>query len=628
MNRTLLYLLSILPFLSFSQNFENEDYIYLKREELINIELKNDKFDIIKTISEQAKFQTSNKLYFANESMLFDSFTSIEDIEAYTYLPDLDKRIDVDYIENKRVFDNGIFYSDQELKSFVFPAVRKGAITNLNYKKIIKDPHFLGMFRFGTFVPTKKAQLSIKFPNNVSIGHIIFNAENTNITFKEKKQNNTTIYTWTAENIEAYQSESDSESSIYYLPHIIVYIKNYESDGKIVNVLNDASDLYHWYSDLVNQISKENLDSVYKIAEQITAQKNSPHEKAEAIFNWVQNNITYVAFEDGLGGFIPRNAASVCTKRYGDCKDMANLLYEMLNHVGIEAYRAWIGTRDRQYSYHEVPTPIVDNHMITAVVLDGKTIFLDATESYIPFGMPSSFIQGKEAMIGIDDNNFKLEIVPIQKPEQSKIIVESVFKMSDKKLIVHETRKMTGYEKVNFITKYNFEKDDKTDEEFLNTTLAIGNNKTKYNNIKKNHFDNSQNPLSISYDLEINNYAKSIGNKLYINLNIDKSLSKSKIETESRKFSKKIDHKYQKEFTTTFEIPEGYKINHIPEDLNFEHKDYSYNITYEINENTIIQHKTLTINTLSIKKEDFETWNTFIKSLIKAYKKSIILEQL
>lgn len=626
MKKTLLYLL-ILPFLSFSQNFSEEDYVYLKRQEHIDIRLENHKFDITKTFFEQAQFQSSNKLYFANESMMFDSFTSIEDIEAYTYLPDLDKRIDVDYIENKRVFDNGIFYSDQELKSFVFPAVKKGAITTLSYKKIIKDPHFLGMFRFGTFVPTKKAVMSIEFPNNVTIGYIGFNTENTNITFKEDKQKNSTIYTWTAENIEGYQTEGDSESSIYYLPHIIVYIKNYTSEGNVINVLNDASDLYKWYSSLVNQISEDNLESVYKIADQITKDKSSKRDKAEAIFNWVQNNITYVAFEDGLGGFIPRGASSVCSKRYGDCKDMANVLYEMLNHVGIEAYRAWIGTRDRPYSYHEVPTPIVDNHMITAVVLDGETIFLDATDSYVPFGMPSSFIQGKEAMIGIDKDHFKLETVAIQTPEQSKTIVKSVFKLKDKKLLVNETREMTGYDKVDFITKHNFEKDNKTDEEFLNTTLSLGNNKTKYNNIKKSYFDNSQMPLRISYDLDIENYAKSIGNKLYINLNIDKTLSKSRIETKERKFSKKIDHKYQKEFTTIFEIPQGYKINHIPEDLKFDHKDYSYHITYEVDNNSIIQHKVLRLNTLSIQNKDFESWNTFVKSLIKAYKKSIILEQ-
>jgi len=44
-------------------------------------------------------------------------------------------------------------------------------------------------------------------------------------------------------------------------------------------------------------------------------------------------------------------------------------------------------------------------------------------------------------------------------------------------------------------------------------------------------------------------------------------------------------------------------------------------------DNTIIQDKTIYINTLSVKNKDFQTWNDFIKSLTKAYKKSIILEK-
>ena len=115
MKKTLIVLFC-LPLFVFSQDFTNEDFIYLKRHENIKIELNNQKFDISKNVSEQAEYLTSNKLYFANEVMHFDSFTSIENIDAYTYLPKTDQKVAVDYIETKREFDNGIFYSDQEAK--------------------------------------------------------------------------------------------------------------------------------------------------------------------------------------------------------------------------------------------------------------------------------------------------------------------------------------------------------------------------------------------------------------------------------------------------------------------------------------------------------------------------------
>lgn len=615
-----------LPLIVFSQDFTNDDYIYLKRHENIKIELSNHKFDIAKHVSEQAQYLTSNKLYFANEVMHFDSFTSIEDIEAYTYLPKADKKVVVDYIETKREFDNGIFYSDQEAKYFTFPAVTEGAITNLNYTEIIKDPHFLGLFRLGSYVPTKSVQLSIEFPKNVTIGYIDFNTQNIGLDFKKEEMANSNKYTWTVENLQGFQGEEDSESSLYYVPHIIVYIKSYEEDGKVHNVLSETKDLYQWYVSLIHKIDTNDLKMVYDIADKLTKNIKSKREKAETIFNWVQENITYVAFEDGLGGFVPRSAASVCTKRYGDCKDMANLLYEMLNHVGITSFRTWIGTRDRHYSYLEVPTPMVDNHMINTVVIENDTIFLDATDSYVPFGMPSAFTQTKEALLGIDDQNFKIIKVPAQKPEQSVSTIISNMTLDEETLNVSEKRSLTGYDKVDFISEYTYKKGDKTDEEYLNTTLALGNNKTKYINISKENFDNQNTPLILNYDLNIENYAKVIGNKSYVNMNIDRTLSKSNLDIKDRKYSKKIDYKFHKNFVTTFTVPKDYKVNYVPEESFFENPNYSFKIYYEVKDNQIIQHKTITINTLRIENDEFESWNDFIKSIIKAYKKSIIIE--
>lgn len=618
----------LFPFIGLSQNFSDEDFIYLKRHEHIDIKLNKGDFTITKSFSEQGKFLTAKKLYFANESLGFDSFTAIEDINAFTYLPEEDKKIKVDYIETKRAFDNGIFYSDQESKNFTFPAVKAGAETHLEYNEIIKDPRFLGLFRFGTYVPTESTQLSIEFPKNVSIGYIDFNTKNYPIDFKEETKGSNKVYTWSVNNMRGFQGEAQSESVLYYLPHIILYIKSYEDKGKVNNVLNDVNDLYKWYSTLVDSIDEKELEKVHMIADNITKSLSTQKEKAEAIFNWVQDNITYVAFEDGLGGFIPRSASSVCDKRYGDCKDMANLLYEMLNHVGIESYRTWIGTRDRPYSYLEVPTPMVDNHMINTVIVEKDTIFLDATDSYVPYGMPSAFTQTKEALLGINKDSFKIIKVPIQDMDKNISDIKSTITIENDLVKVDETRSLSGYEKVEFISDYTYKKADKTEEEYLNTTLALGNNKTNYTNITKKNFDNKNTPLILNYYLNIDNYAKTVANKTYINLDIDRTLSQSKIDIKDRKFSKKIDHKFKKNFITTLKIPEGFKASDMPDELSYNNPKFGFNISYSQEGNIITQHKSIYINTLSVDNSEFETWNDFIINLTRAYKKSITIEKL
>ncbi len=606
-------------------DFDTEDFYYLKKSQSLKVTLNKDIFTITNDVFEKAKYNTANKLFFANDLIHFDSFTEIKNIEAYT--ENGASKSKVDHFETKDSFGGNVFFSDQQSINFVFPSVKKGAETTLTYQENIKDPHFLGSFQFGSFVPTKEAVYTVEVPNNVTLGFKAFNFEKANVQFEKKENKKTTTYTWTANNVSDFRKEDKSLSILNYLPHVIVYIKNYTEKGVEKPVLNDVKDLYSWYVSLKDQVDRSGLEEVFSIAQNLTKDLKTDKEKAKAIFHWVQENITYVAFEDGLGGFIPRGAASVCSKRYGDCKDMANILFEMLNHVGIDAHHTWIGTRDRPYSYYEVPTPIVDNHMITTVFIDGETIFLDATDSYVPFGMPSSFIQSKEALIGISDDEFRIVKVPIQAKEKSTSLIETTITLEESTLKASGKRTMSGYEMVDFIHDAKYKKDDTSYEEYLNNKYQIGNNKTAYTKIDLGDLSSKKDSYLISYDIEINNYARKIGSKIYLNLNLEKPLSNDIILTEKQRYGKKIDHKFTRNYKTTFIIPDGYSLKSIPENIANELDMYGFTFTFEQKENKLIVSKIIYMNTLALENEQFEDYNIFIKSLIKAYKKSIVLEK-
>lgn len=629
--KKILFLLVFINQITLAQqgiDFASEDFYFLNRSQHLKISMNNETFNIVNSVSEEAKYNTGNKLFFANEFIHFDSFTEIKDIEAFTQIPSNNSKIKVEHFETKDEFGGGVFFSDQQTINFVFPAVSKDAITTLKYKENIKDPHFLGSFRFGTYVPTKEAFYTVEVPSNVELGYKTFNLENIDISFEKKENKETTVYTWKANNIGDFRKQENSLSVLKYIPHIIVYIKNYEIENVKKPVLNDVKDLYTWYTSLINQIDKSDHTEIFSIATDLVKNLNSDKEKAKAIFNWVQSNITYVAFEDGLGGFVPRDASSVCSKRYGDCKDMANLLYEMLNHVGIEAYHTWIGTRDRPYSYYEVPTPIVDNHMITAAIIDGETIFLDATDSYVPYGMPSAFTQSKEALIGISPDDFKIIKVPVQPKEKNISLVKTTITLDDNVIHASEKRTLTGYEMVDFVRDAKYKKDEKSDEEYLNTKFKIGNNKTTYKNIEFGELSTLNDEYSITYDLEINNYAKKIGSKVYLNLNLEKPLSTDLLLLENQRFGKKVNHQFIKKYETTFIIPVGYKISSVPKNISNKLENYGFSFEFTQKGNSLQAHKEIYINTLAIENEQYDDYNLFIKSLIKAYKKSIILEKI
>src|SRR6202012_5439792 len=134
-----------------------------------------------------------------------------------------------------------------------------------------------------------------------------------------------------------------------------------------------------WFYSMVKDVNTSISPEVKKVVDSITAGAKSNIEKVKRIFYWVQDHITYVAYEDSLGGFVPREATLVCSRRFGDCKDMASTLVEMIRAAGLEAHQTWIGTRDIPYSFEDVPSPTSTNHMICTYIENGNYHFLDAT---------------------------------------------------------------------------------------------------------------------------------------------------------------------------------------------------------------------------------------------------------
>src|SRR5690606_36441307 len=182
-------------------------------------------------------------------------------------------------------------------------------------------------------------------------------------------------------------------------------------------LFNETKDLYNWYKSLVDSMADDPSAIKEKVAE-LTANAKTDEEKIKNIYYWIQDNIRYIAFEDGLAGFKPDECQNVFKKRYGDCKGMANLTKQMLIDAGFDARLTWLGTKRIAYDY-STPSLSVDNHMICTVFYDGQKIFLDGTEKFNPFGEYAERIQGKQVMIENGDS-FILETVPIVAPETNK----------------------------------------------------------------------------------------------------------------------------------------------------------------------------------------------------------------
>ncbi|MCP4522125.1 MAG: DUF3857 domain-containing protein [Cytophagales bacterium] len=563
------------------------------------------------------------------KTIQYNSFSSIEEIKAYTLAMNKKgkyKKIKVKKFQNKDILDDMIFHDDTKELSFYFPEPAEGAKTVIAYKQHEKNPRFLNSFFVGDFVPTLETKFTIKVNPAVDIAFQYFNLEKKDITLNKTEDKEWITYEWTQSSIPAAPYEASAPNPRYYLKHIIPYIKSFKNkEGETVNLLRDVGDLYAWYADLLEQMPKKDTKQLQAITDSLVQDKTTEMEKVKAVFYWVQNNIKYVAFEEGMGGFIPRNAVDVCEKRYGDCKDMANLTSRMLQMANIPCFHTWIGSDDIPYTY-DLPTPAVDNHMIATYIDSlGKHHFLDATGQYYSASLPTHFIQGQEALIGVAKDSFIVSKVPVMPANRTLYEDNLEIQIIDNKVVGIGKAAFTGYKKTALVHRLNGESNQEKKDFFI-SYLSKGNNTFEIKQLNDKNIQDRDLPYLVNYDFELENYVRQNGDELYINLNLDKPFKKKFIKKD-RKLP--IQRSYQQGyvFNVNLEIPKGYTVDYLPKDNEGKNKLMNYKSTYTQKEGKIELNLAIESTHLLLSPQDFDTWNKELRKLVETYSEVVVLKK-
>ena len=613
---------------SYKKKFPNESLIRLLEEVTCRISLENDHIKITQNIKEEDLYLDQTASFNSKRSLTYSSFFDLQSIEAasLTYNGSKYKENLVKEFNQKNDLDDS-FYDDTKKVSFIYPKLQEGGKTTISYSYNIKNPRFLNAFYFGDYHPIIQNKVTIIADKRIELDFKEFHTEGKNIIFEKKKKGKNMIYTWIKNNSDKYEIDPNTPNVRTFLPHIIPMIKSYEVKKEKKMVLNGISSLYDWYYSLVKDINTQEKDKdLEALVASLTVGKDNDLEKVKAIYYWTQQNIKYIAFEYALGGFIPREANDVFKKKYGDCKDNSSILSEMLSIAGLKGSLTWIGTRSIPYTYKEVPTPAVDNHMILSYENKGKTYYLDATGRYIPIEYPSSFIQGKEALVSYGKDSFKVKKVPVMPSEKNWLIDSTYVKILDQKVVGSSSTHMNGYLKGNFFYRLEDLKKEKDVLNFYNRRFSKGSNKfliDSYKEVNKYDYDKD---FIVHYNFSIQNYIQRVGDEIFINPHFNKVASLFKIKKD-RKTPIEYEYKKQYTYTNTIEIPEGFTLDYLPTDIRLNNDLISVSLSYQHQGNKIICNSKTVLNFIELSLEEQKEVNKIIKKASKAYKEIIILKK-
>lgn len=525
------------------------------------------------------------------------------------------------FLKDEAYTSDDLFHNDARVKYTVVDFPLQGYRYNTAITKSYKDIKYFTKIYFNDEYPTEKKIITVEVPDWLDLELKEMNFEGYDIEKRTKPnpQKKTKTHIYTIKDIPAMSKVSNAPGPTYIYPHLLILAKSYNRQGEPTPIFESTQDLYNWYSSLTNSLENNNTPFKAKVEELIKDTKTD-EEKIKNIYYWVQDNIRYIAFEDGIAGFKPDEASNVFSKKYGDCKGMANLTKQMLIEAGFDARLTWIGTKHIAYDY-STPNLSVDNHMICTLFKDGEVIFLDGTEKFNAYGEYANRIQGKQVMIE-DKESFILKTVPESNAEFNKEAFQYNLSLDGETIVGSAQKIYNGESRASILYYFDQLKTDKKDE-FLEYFLNKGNSNIKVSNIETSDLTNRDLNVAISYDISIKNAASSFDDTVYIDLDIDKELSSFNFK--ERDVDYIFSSKRYLESTINLTIPNGYIVSELPENINITSDNYDLSVTFKKNGNTLSYSKIFNIKNAKVQTSDFEEWNTFIDQLNTIYQEQIIL---
>lgn len=384
-----------------------------------------------------------------------------------------------------------------------------------------------------------------------------------------------------------------------------------------------------WYTALAKDRMTPTPEIAAKAAE-LTAGKTDFYDKAEAIGDYVQQQIRYFVIEMGVGGFQPHQAGDIFRGKYGDCKDKATLVAAMLSTVGIHSDLLMVDTK-RGVVDPEAPS-IEGNHMIAAIEIPkgydspklhsvvttqtGKRyLIFDPTWELTPFGQVEDNLQGSYALL-IEGSDSQIVQIPLMSPELNSLERSASFKLAaDGTLKGSVTVKRFG--DLAEDGRYVFIHDDAgKQQEFVDHSVSGDLMAASVTGIKIENLNALNKDLTTSFDLTADHFASAVGPLLMIRPRVFGTYTMP-IDHKSRKISIDLQQTMQGKDSFDIQLPAGYTVDELPDPVKVDVGFASYESSTKLEGHTIHYTRTFTMRQVSLPPEKYADLQHFI-SLVAA----------
>lgn len=513
---------------------------------------------------------------------------------------------------------HGIFYSDSRIMVFNYTPTEYPYTVEFSYRISDKNTVFIPDFVpfYSTNTSLEEAEFKVINTSGIELRTKTYPSKFNYASVTESSNVNEKIYTY--KNVPAIDDISLLPQPIKILPKVSFSLAKFNLAGKQGTLTNWADFGTWYYNNLVEPVAVSTPAIKAEIAS--LNLQGSTEDKVKAIYQYMQNKTRYIYVGLGIGGWLPMLPDEVDKKGYGDCKGLTNYMKTLLSEAGVPSYYCVINSGASQISFDPDFPRMGGNHAILMVPTEKGNIWLENTSQQIAFNH-LGFSTTDRNVLSVKKNGIELINTPVYSAEQNKEKQILKIKIGEDNSIQGEGNfHYTGYQYDYNLVFTGLSPKERNDA--VKRSLAILN----FEKAEMKNFVNNRDKAYITYDIDFkaSHYAKKVGNSLIFRAVPIYNDVNYKTD-ESRELPFEIGQSYEDEYEISFSLPNGYKIEETPENINLKSEYGFYTLNFVKNGEEIIVKRTIQINKGAYPKEKYNEYVNFIKKTINMDNSKILI---
>lgn len=438
---------------------------------------------------------------------------------------------------------------------------------------------------------------------------------------KEHESGGRKRYSWSVNNLTAKEYEPYSPEEARVLPSLVTSLEQVE----VLNGLKSSFSNWQEYGKLQQALyaGRDELPAELKNeVETLIADAGTDKEKIDRLYRFMQERMRYVSVQLGIGGWQPFSAEYVENNRYGDCKALSNYMKAILEVADIESYPTIIYSGREYYKARpDFTSPYGFNHVILYV--PSEEMYLECTSNYFPTGYLGSGTMDRN-VVWLTPEGGELKRTPAMIPsDHGHVRTQQITLGEDGSAALQLNTRYVGapHEVWRYMKASVSEKELKERLHHRNQLPDVSGSHFKMDVSKEEPI------VDLDYTTTLPRYARKMGKRFFVPLNKLFAFDHRPPKIEDRQNPVVFERARFLVDSVKITLPEGLVLESLGKtQIDIEHEAGEYHATLTQKGNEISWVRTLKINPVRLKAEEYADFRDFYLKLSKAEKKQLVFK--